>query len=199
MNLTAISLIIFSLFSHDLFSQVRPGCEPPMSGENFKALVEEVKQSHFPSLKEVKLSVSTFSSDAYFLQAQPIVISLLGLRSKRRYQVQLNTKLLECPPTISALEAILVHELEHVVDYLPMSTSKVAAHGLRYVLSKKFKRHYERSTDCKVLDRGFHQGLADYRKWVYQWLDPEELSTKRRLYLTPEEIEIFQSSGICRP
>ena len=170
-----------------------------MARENFEALVEEVKQNHFPELHHVKLIVSTFSSDAYFLQAQPVAISLLGLRSNRRYQVQLNLKLLECPPTINALEAILVHELEHVVDYQPMSASKVATHGLRYLLNKKFKRHYERSTDCKVLDRGFHQGLSDYRKWVYQWLKPDELRTKRRLYLTPEEIEMFQTSGICRP
>lgn len=170
-----------------------------MARESFMALVEEVKQNYFPALHQVKILVSTFSSEAYFLQAQPIAISLLGARSKRRYQVQLNLKLLECPPAISALEAILVHELEHVVDYQPMSASKVAAHGLRYLMNTKFKRHYERSTDCKVLERGLHQGLSDYRKWVYQWLNPGEVRTKRRLYLTPEEIEVFQTSGICHP
>lgn len=199
MKLSPYFFILFMLFSQNLFSQVNPGCEPPMTRDNFEALVQEVKETYFPVLKDVRLTFSTFSSDAYFLQAQPIVISLFGQRSKRRYQVQLNLKLLECPPTVNALEAILVHELEHVVDYLPMSTTKVAAHGLRYVLNKKFKRHYERSTDCKVLDLGLHQGLSDYRKWVYQWLDPDQLQTKRLLYLTPEEIEVFQSSGSCRP
>lgn len=199
MNRTIVPFILLALFSRDLFSQVAPVCDPPMSRENFEALVYQVQDHFFPELRETKLEVDTFRSEAYFLQAQPVVMSLLGNRSQRRYNVQLNLKLLECPPSILALEAILVHELEHVVDYLPMSTPKVATHGLRYLLNKKFKRTYERSTDCKVLERGLHQGLADYRRWVYQWLSPRELITKRKIYLTPEEIEVFQSSGTCHP
>lgn len=192
-----LSYLFGTLVCTQALAHTAAACEAPMSLDNFTALVHEVKGRFFPELKTINVGVATFRSDAYFLQAQPVVVSLLGRKKNRRYNVQLNLKLLECPPTIEALEAILVHELEHVVDYLPMSATKIASHGLHYIMSKKFHRFYERSTDCKVLDRGLHHGLIEYRNWVYQWLNPRELQTKRKIYLTPEEIKAFEVSGKC--
>jgi hypothetical protein len=159
-----------------------------MSLDQFKALVQNSRDEFFPELRKVKIRVSTFRSDAYFLQAQPNIKTLIGNRVKREYLIQLNLKLLECPPTDDALEAILVHELEHVKDYIGWSSAKIAKHGLLYSTSMKVKVAYERQTDRKVLEKGLHSGLAGYRDWVYQWLTPKELASKRKIYLTPEEI-----------
>lgn len=93
---------------------------------------------------------------------------------------------------MEALEAIMVHELEHVVDYTGWSSARLIKHGAKYSLSMKQKINYERATDNKVLAKGLHEGLAQYREWIYQWLTPKELLSKRRIYLTPEEIRASQ-------
>lgn len=163
-------------------------CAPKISIDQFTNLLESTIEQFFPELSEESIGVSTFRSDAYFLQAQPVVKTLIGKRGKRKYNVQLNLRLLDCPPSEDALRSILVHELEHVKDYTNWSSAKLAKHGVRYSTSLKFRSRYERATDAKVLEKGLNSGLADYRVWVYQWLSPKELNRKRYIYLTPEEI-----------
>lgn len=184
MKLLIIWLILLSHFS----AKAEVSCFPPIGREDFETLVKEVKESHFPELKNIQIGVSTFTSDAYFLQAQPVIKTLPKKRHNRHYSVQLNTKLLDCPPSPEALEAILVHEFEHILDYTVWSSLKIIGHGMRYALSCGVKASYERATDRKVLTKGLHEGLIEYRKWVYQWLTPKEMIKKKAIYLTPEEI-----------
>lgn len=159
-----------------------------MTLQQFTDLLFKTRDAYFPELKNESIGVSTFRSDAYFLQAQPEVKTLIGKRGERKYNVQLNLKLLDCPPDEESLEAILAHELEHIKDYTGWSTARIAKHGIRYSTSLNFRANYERETDHKVLDKGLNKGLAGYRVWVYQWLNPKEYTRKRYIYLTPEEI-----------
>lgn len=163
-------------------------CAPKMNLEQFTLLLNRTIDQFFPELLDQSIGVSTFRSDAYFLQAQPVVKTLISNQGRRKYNVQLNLKLLDCPPSEDSLQAILVHELEHVKDYTSWSSAKIAKHGLHYTTSLKFRAKYERATDAKVLEKGLNTGLAGYRVWVYQWLSPKELERKRYIYLTPEEI-----------
>jgi hypothetical protein len=163
-------------------------CAPKMNLQEFTDLLHKTREAYFPELKNESIGVATFRSDAYFLQAQPVVKALIGKREKRRYNVRLNLKLLDCPPNEEALEAILVHELEHIKDYTGWSTARIAKHGVLYSTSLNFRTDYERETDQKVLEKGLNEGLAGYRVWVYQWLSPKEYIRKRYIYLTPEEI-----------
>ncbi len=181
-----LASIIFLLFGSVSFAQ--ENCAPSITKENVEGLLIETRDIYFPELADVSLRLDTFRSKAYFFQAQPIVKSLTRRRANRRYHVQVNLRLLECPPSMEALQAIMVHELEHVVDYTGWSSARLIKHGAKYSLSMKTKINYERATDHKVLAKGLHEGLAQYREWVYQWLSPKELLSKRRIYLTPEEI-----------
>lgn len=163
-------------------------CALKLDINQFTTFLETTIEQFFPELSNESIVVSTFRSDAYFLQAQPIVKTLIENRGKRKYKVQLNLRLLDCPPSEDSLQAILVHELEHVKDYTSWSSSKITKHGIHYSTSSKFRARYERATDAKVLEKGLKIGLAGYRVWVYKWLTPKELERKRYIYLTPEEI-----------
>ncbi len=163
-------------------------CSPAIDQGQFESLVEETKNLYFPELKDITIGISKFHSNAYFLQAQPVIKTLVKKRRNRHYNIQLNTKLLDCPPSPKALEAILVHELEHIMDYHSLNLFEVTGHGVSYAASLKTRVSYERATDYKVLVKGLHIGLIEYREWVYQWLSPKELANKRLIYLTPEEI-----------
>ncbi|MBY0515713.1 MAG: hypothetical protein K2P81_02310 [Bacteriovoracaceae bacterium] len=163
-------------------------CAQPLSLEEFGQFVENVRSQYFSDIPKEHLGIKSFRSEAYFLQAQPYLKTLINRRQNRRYNVQINLRLLECPPTPEGLEAILVHELEHVRDYMGWSSGHIALHGGKYALSCGVKVKYERATDAKVLELGLGEGLAQYREWVYQWLSPKDLAKKRLIYLTPEEI-----------
>jgi hypothetical protein len=82
-----------------------------------------------------------------------------------------------------------VHELEHIRDYTGWSSIRIAKHGLRYSFNCDMRIGYECATDLRVLEFGLHQGLIDYRHWVYEKLTPKELKKKEKIYLTPREIE----------
>jgi len=89
---------------------------------------------------------------------------------------------------MESIEAILVHEFEHIKDYDSMSSVKIGEMGSKYALSKKFRSKYERQTDVKALRKGLGAGLIGYRNWIYEKLSPKQLLLKKRYYLTPEEI-----------
>ena len=191
-TMTALkTLILFFMISSRSFAA---DCLPPMPLEDFKLLVLNTREFHFPELHDLNILISTFESGAYFLQAQPSLQTILKKSSKRNYEIQLNLRLLECPPDLISLQAILVHELEHVKDYNSWSSRKIITHGLRYVTDRNFRSRYERQTDLKTLVKGFSVGLMGYRFWVYKWLTPKELKLKKRYYFTPEEILSWQGS-----
>lgn len=182
-----LRLIILSLvFSCSAMAQE---CSPSLSLEQFNQILLETKEAYFSELANISIELKTFQSQAYFLEVAPVTKTLVsGSREGRSYRMRVNQKLLACPPLKGSLQAILVHELEHIRDFSGWSTVKLAKHAIRYSLSFKFRSRYERSTDQKVLEKGLGPGLAGYRNWVYQWLSPKDLELKRSIYLTPEEI-----------
>ncbi|MDE2490064.1 MAG: hypothetical protein KGM24_04405 [Elusimicrobia bacterium] len=90
-----------------------------------------------------------------------------------------------------ALEAILAHELAHCESYRAMSLPALARLGLLYWLSPDGPRvaAYERAMDERVVALGLGPGLKAYRRWLYPRLTPARRALKRRLYLTPQEID----------
>lgn len=90
------------------------------------------------------------------------------------------------PP--AGLTAILVHKIQHVSDYLKMSSVEMVAFGARYASDKKFHTKYERETDTKTLIKGFGPGLIEFRLWVYQWLSPKELK-KNAIISRPKKLK----------
>ncbi|MBY0517568.1 MAG: hypothetical protein K2P81_11695 [Bacteriovoracaceae bacterium] len=164
-------------------------CYPSITDKEFDNLVTETKISYFPQLLNLSISIKKFNSDAYYLQASPDYKSLVKKKASRKYFIEINTKLLNCPPSMESLEAILVHEFEHLNDYNKMSSVTIADLGIKYATNKKFRTRYERKTDEKALKKGIGHGLIGYRNWIYSRLTPKQLATKKRYYFTPEEIE----------
>ena len=163
-------------------------CFPPITQDELTGLMIKTKMRFFPELDREIVTVTNFKSKDSFLQAQPVIKSLLKQKEKRSYTVQVNPKLLACPPSMEGLEAILVHELEHILDYTKWSSVRIVKHGAQYILSRKFQIKYERETDRRVLKKSLHEGLAQFREWIYPWLNSKELKKKKQTYLTPEEI-----------
>lgn len=184
-------VFIILLFSLSVQAQMAAGdfCPRQTTRPEIATVISHVKEKYFPELAAVDVSIKEFSSDSYFLQAQPQVGSLLNKKEKRKYFVILNPKLYDCSPSQAALEAILVHEFEHIIDYESDSSVQIIGNGLHYVLGKKYRANYERSTDLKAIKKGVAAGLIEYRQWLYLRLSEKALKLKLYYYLNPQEIK----------
>jgi hypothetical protein len=146
----------------------------------------------FPQMKDLIIDLKTFNSDSYFFQANFPVKSIFSNPLKRKYQIEINPKLLNCPPSIEGLKAIMTHELKHIDDYLKLNRKDMTKFAIKFGLNKNYRAHYERETDIFALETNQKKGLKEFRQWVYQWLTPRELKIKKRFYLTPEEIDAWE-------
>jgi hypothetical protein len=154
------------------------------------------KLPQFEILKTINLQIRFYQDDEYFLKTFVRPVHTFLKSSKRTYYLDFNEKLFECAPNKSALTSILVHELFHIKDYVEFKTKDFV--GLILQMSnKKGRTRYELQTDLKVLASGkeYAEGLKEYRKWIYLKLDKKQLETKKRYYLTPEEIDKIMAGG----
>lgn len=169
-------------------------CPYKTSRAEFETLISGVKVKYFPELAKAHIAIREFSSKDYFLQAQPQAQSLLYKKAKRKYFIMLNPSLYDCSPSQRALEAILVHEFEHIMDYESDASVQIIGTGLHYVLDKKYRANYERATDLKVIKKGIAEGLIEYRQWLYLQLSEKALKKKLYYYLNPAEIKAADST-----
>jgi hypothetical protein len=164
-------------------------CPQQISESRMLDLIKKTQEKFFPELKDVSISIVNFESKNYFFQAQPKIESILNKRQKRKYHVMVNTKIYKCSPSSAALEGILVHELQHILDYHQKAFGRLVGFARKYSFNKKFQLNYEQLTDIKTIQRGAATGLAEFRTWVYTQLTQKQVERKALEYLTPVEIE----------
>lgn len=160
-----------------------------------RARVEAVRARSFPDLADKTLEDAFFDDPVDRAQAR--VRGAWKGDAKRVYVVRLNRSLCADAPPPAALDALLAHELSHLADYARRGAASLGRLALTYLLapSGKSVASYERATDEAALRAGYGAGLRAYRVWLYARLSPEQAAVKRRLYLTPEEIDARLDAG----
>ncbi len=166
-------------------------CSAPITIQQFTEELASVRRHYFAELEHVSVAVETLEQGDYFFEIKPKLITLFGRKKSRKYLLSVNPKVLNCPLPPDSLRAILIHEMQHIADYENWSTWAIAKHALYYLTSLQYRVRFERETDTKALERGAGLALVGHRLWVYQWLNPKELKLKKKIYLTPAEIEAW--------
>ena len=146
----------------------------------------------FPELSTVSLELRESHSEEYLFETDIVRSSLWMPGRPRGYLLYLSSRFDTSTLSARAQEAILAHELQHVLDYESWSLARLAFFYARYSWSADYRRNYERETDRRVLARGYADGLIEYRVWLYARLSPEQVERKRRDYLSPEEIRAWR-------
>jgi hypothetical protein len=152
--------------------------------------VEQAIGQSFGDLKNYNIELRSFKNDTsdYFFYTD--VEKAWKSSRFRTYVIYYNERILESELSPEALEAILVHELQHIEDYTQMNFFELAWLAFRYEVlgSEDLIIEFERDTDRRVVEKGYGKGLIQYRKWLYKNLKAEEIELKKKTYLTPEEI-----------
>ena len=138
-------------------------------------------------LDTLSLDLVPLQSETDYFQANLDYGTILDEPFERDYRVLYNPVLFEDPPSQPAVAAILAHELSHIRDYTEMDSTELVEFGVWY--ASEDTAEYERATDESALWLGCADGLVQYREWLYSHIPPDAVDEKRRVYMTPGEIQ----------
>ena len=150
-------------------------------------IVNRVRTASFPELSKTPIHIKELESGSDFFRARPRFIDFF-LPQRMSYILLVNPKASGLATTDSAaVEAIVAHELEHIWSYTRHNRWRML--GLVRLIRFSSEIRWERAADERALKRGYGSGLIRYRRWLYGVVSPQVAARKRRVYLTPEEIE----------
>lgn len=153
-------------------------------------LFEQTQQEYFPELSDYEIRYREFSGKSYYFKTDFKRVTIPKSPYKRVYHLLINRKVYDCPPSQAALQAIMIHELTHIQDYVQMRGFELSLF-LFSLIPRSQICQYERKTDENVLKMGHAQGLKEFREWIYPKLSKRALRIKRKMYYTPEEIDAW--------
>ncbi len=165
-----------------------------INDENQKAIdrtqqiINEIAQKSYPEIKLKKIKIKTFSSNSNFFKARVSYTRFLTFQ-KMRHIVYVNPKVFQLNAPLEGIRAILAHELAHVLYYTEKNRLELL--GLVRLTSESFITKFERKADLEAIQRGYGEGLIEYRKWLYQNIPQNNVESKKRDYFSPEEIELI--------
>lgn len=183
---------IFALliFAPAIANSVVLQCSDNSTLARTRELMTGVRNFSFPELNNTNIQIQLFASESdYFVTRLSVARFLFGQRMA--FIIKVNPKVFSEGAPEEGLRAILAHELGHI---LWLQQQKRIKHlGLIRMATKNYTARFERRTDLLALARGYGDGLASYRRWLYQHIPPHKLAKKQRNYFSPEEIVALQS------
>lgn len=182
MKKTLLSFLLFVISVNCMATSGRLRVEAAIQdllATTHKEIVDDSSSNFKITLFEIK------SDDYFFISNLSLKRALLGTS---HYRIGYNPLVFKNNISDLALKGVLAHELMHTNDYVHGSTlGTILPIGLKVSFSKS-RIQYERKTDLKVVMKGLGPELIAYREWQYPLLSDEALQTKKKEYLTPEEI-----------
>jgi hypothetical protein len=146
----------------------------------------------FPELRGADVQIREFRSDSdYFRTRFGIPQFVFG--RQMRYLIFVNPRAVDAGVPKEAVDAILAHELEHIVWF--QNRKRIRLLELVRLSSSTYTIRFERDTDLRTIRRGYASGLREYRIWLYRNIPAGKVARKKRTYLTPEEITAIQASS----
>jgi hypothetical protein len=148
-------------------------------------LVNSVRDSSFPQLKDAEISIRDLRNDYIFLEARFTMASYFFNR-RLHYTIFYNAEAARRHLPPDGLRAIVAHEMAHI-DFFE-NQSRMGLAGLVRLLSPGFNMRFERRADLKAIALGYGPGLRVYRVWLYRNVPPARMDEKKRDYFSPDEI-----------
>lgn len=182
-NVTAFFFLLF--FSIAVIKAAEPDSVTLSIIQETQQIVTKLIQNSYQELSNVNIRIQCFHKKGYFFQAPVKWNSLIG--KNKTYYIQVNPLVYEKKCPAAGLEAILAHELAHIHAYYTGGFWKIVSIGSKQLFPFSKKRN-EHETDVYAIQKGYGNGLIEYRKWCYLHLSKKELRKKKSIYYSPEEI-----------
>jgi hypothetical protein len=146
---------------------------------DYNLLLEKLKNDNYPELKETDIELkSTKILGKTFMITLPFSKNIFY---NEKIIKKCNTK---------ALNAVLLHELYHIIQFKRLNFLQKLIFLPRYHLYNKFRKQHEIEAHTEVVKRGFGEDLIELNKFVKERY-PSNLWEKKisNYYLTEKEIK----------
>lgn len=154
----------------------------------------------YPPLHEYNIVLVQKPIKSSTMQAQPVVKVKNLFRKVKRYQVKLAFYVRDSDDIMvsSLSEKVLMgwfaHELGHIMDYQPRNAFGMIAYGLKYLISKDFKKRAEYEADRIAVYYGFKEEIIAAKKYLLEnnFVDRRYKKKIERFYMPIAEVELCQ-------
>ena len=166
---------------------------PDQTEQRLRLHMTSLIDDHFPELENVPISFRSITpaKTSYTFSVGVERYTYYQSPENRRYIINVNSAMVDQLSSEEVLNALLVHELFHIQDYMKTSSSFLRKRDQKYSKDPGYRIAYERITDLRTMKLGFAEGLKRYRKQLYENLSADQLTRIRKTYYTPEEIEAW--------
>ena len=153
---------------------------------SYAKIFKEVKNKHFPELKEYKISFKQ-KRQKVFMNSN--IFSMKDfLKQKELSPITYNKEILKQTPK-KAVEAAIAHELCHKLQGLDSNPLKHLYMWVAYKLTLKSKVKLEREAHIMTVRKGFAEGLIQLRKSCEKRLKKDWDKKWSKLHLLEKEIK----------
>lgn len=145
---------------------------------------------------EITLVHRKIKSSTMVAQPELSLKALFG--GVKRYRIKLAThvrdtediRIDQLPDEV--LTGWFAHELGHIAHYGPRSNIGMVWYGMKYVFSRKFKRHAEHEADRFAIEHGFHREIIATKRFIleHDLLDDAYKHKIRAFYMSIEDVEL---------
>lgn len=164
--------------------------------EPIEHLIHEVRALSFPELSTIDIQVCPFTSQSDYFQARFSILRFFFAK-RMKYFVRVNSNAAAAGLREEPSRAIVAHELAHISYYA--SNNRLHLLNLLRLTDHGFRERFEKRADADAIERGYAQGLKQYRIWLYQHVPAKALAEKKRDYYSPQEIEaLARESDVSR-
>ncbi|MEO7659037.1 MAG: hypothetical protein ABIV48_05430 [Pyrinomonadaceae bacterium] len=151
-------------------------------------LLDNVRLRSFPEISESDLNIKPFNSNSTFFKARFSFGRYFTFRNLKT-TLYINPAVFDRGASDESVEAILAHELAHVLYYF--DRNRLSLLGLIRLTCDDFEASFERKADLTAIARGYGPGLIEYRQWLYKNIPDNTLKKKMRNYFSPNEIVLL--------
>lgn len=159
----------------------------------------EFSLSFFPELKDYTIYfVSNSIRSRSFMLAQPKISTLLRNKTKREYVIKMKPDFFDNNPKFedgklpfNVFVGWMVHELGHILDYLPRNSINLMWFGIMYYFNKNFIRRAESTADKNAVERGLANYLLITKNFVRdsEYFSQEYINKLDSYYQSPKQIK----------
>lgn len=164
--------------------------------------------SNFDRLHDFEITLIMGKIKSSTMQAQPVISFKSIFTGVKRYRIKLNRHIRDHQElkiddvNQKVLKGWFAHELGHLVDYKRRSNFQMILFGLKYLLSKKFKKKVEHDADYIAITHGYKEEILATKRYIIENdLIGEKYKKKILKYYLPEKEVMLcaQDESILEP
>jgi len=158
---------------------------------HIKKIFKEIADN-YPPLKSYSLKLVQKPIRKTTMRARPNFRAYF--RGQKKFSIMFNSSTnladkvnVEEVPEI-VLRGWFAHELGHVMDYRNRSAVEMLIYGIRYLMSRRYRKKVEHTADEYAIEYGFADEILATKKYILEHSDlPEKYKERFRKYYMSEE------------